>query len=72
MSERHPADDEDICAGFARRPDSDGYTASEFRAAMTNLLAQGILRRVPYITADGNIRFRIERADTAPGASGHS
>jgi len=68
MSQRHPADDADICAEFAQQYDSEGYTETEFRAAMTNLLAQGIIRRVPYITADGSIRFRIERVDTAFGA----
>ena len=70
MTEHDPADDEDICAEFARHHDSEGYTESEFRAAMTNLIAQGIIRRVPYITADGDIRYRIERVDTAFGASG--
>ena len=72
MTERHPADDEDICAAFAECRDSEGYTESEFRAAMANLIAQGIIRRVRYITADGDIRYRIERVNTAFGAFGCS
>lgn len=65
MSERHPADDEDICAAFAAHPDSEGCTESEFRESLERLLAQGIVRRVRYTTSDGDIRYRIERADTA-------
>jgi hypothetical protein len=63
---RHLADDEDICRTFAQHPDSEGYTEAEFRQAMTNLIAQGILRRVPYRTPDGVMRHRIERADNRP------
>jgi hypothetical protein len=57
----HPLDEEDICANFARQPDSEGYTEAEFRQVLVKLLAQGVVRRVPYRASDGSTRHRIER-----------
>jgi hypothetical protein len=65
MTARSLTDEEDICARFARRPDSEGYTEAEFRRAMANLLAEGLIRRVSYRAPDGTIRHRIERTPVA-------
>jgi hypothetical protein len=62
MTPRDPTDDEDICRTLAQRADSEGYTAAEFRQAIDNLLATGLLRRVPYRDGDGALRHRIEPA----------
>jgi len=73
---RHPLDEEDICANFARDPDCQGYTEAEFREVLTSLLGRGVLRRVPYRAANGTIRYRIERQFNlhvgASGAFGYS
>ena len=61
MPARSLTDEEDICARFARRADSEGYTEAEFKETMADLLAQGIICRVPYRAPDGTIRYRIER-----------
>jgi hypothetical protein len=62
MTARSLTDEADICARFARRSDSEGYSETEFRNAMQQLLAQGIIRKVPYQTPDGTTRYKIERA----------
>ena len=62
MTARDPTDDEDICRTLARHAKSEGYTVTEFRQAIDNLLARGLLRRVPYRDDDGSLRHRIEPA----------
>jgi hypothetical protein len=41
MTTHHFLDEEDICANFARHPDSQGYTETDFKAVLSDLLAQG-------------------------------
>jgi hypothetical protein len=65
MSEHHPADEENICANFARHPSNEGFTEAEFRVVIADLLARGELHRVAYRTPAGELRYRIERAPAA-------
>jgi hypothetical protein len=53
----------------ARQPDSEGYTEAEFRKVLVKLLAQGVVRRVPYRAADGSTRYRTERRYNLNGAA---
>jgi hypothetical protein len=66
VTARSLTDEEDICARFARRHDSEGYTENEFKEAMKRLLAQGLIRRVPYRAPNGTIRHKIARANPDP------
>jgi len=72
--DRDPLDEDKICAFFASRPDSGGFSEAEFQAVLADLLARGIVCRAPYRTPDGTLRYRIERAGllTAFGAFGRA
>jgi hypothetical protein len=69
VTARSITDDEDICARFARRRDSEGYTEAEFKQAMESLLAAGLIRRVAYRAPDGTIRYKIKSTAKRRGPS---